>query len=64
MGGYFRWGQMIRSYEEELNGKEVSKFKSVFLSLTLTWVIDILFETRHKGMGPFLWGKMTPHNTM
>ena len=47
MGGYFTWEQMIRSGKAGsswLRGFKIG-VKLVFLSLTLTWVTDILFET-------------------
>ena len=46
LGGCFTWGLMIRSCNREVNGQEVPKVKSsqFFLSLTLIWVIDILFD--------------------
>ena len=46
LGECFTWELMIRSCNREVNGQEVSKVKSsqFFLSLTLTWVIDILFD--------------------
>ena len=45
-GECFAWGLMINHARGDVNGKEVSKVESsqFFLSLTLTWVIDILFE--------------------
>ena len=48
IGECFTWGPIIRSYKRGEASLWLRGFKGqvklVFLSLTLTWVIDILFE--------------------
>ena len=63
MGGCFRWGRMIRPCKggsEWLRGFK-GRAKSVFLSLTLTWVIDKLFEKSTPQIGDWIWKTSSAH---